>query len=277
MSSITDKELRNLARRVWRGIELGARRLDRAAQSPSGPVIEPVDPDQMPSQIVGLSLKGVADHARTMSIVITDLRIGPSTATVARGAMENFARLHWISIGETPDAVRARALHVLRKDVRDSGKQARFRSKRPGRQTLTQERYLEATQAGIDELQVPGLDWSVSRAIADISNEKWPQLDPKTPYSTLSAIAHGGVPGLGQLVMDNELRLPRQQVINQVGFVLGVADVAVHTLQRCPLPILPSGCVSARWEPIMTELDSVIKTLMAEDGSAELEQAEHRA
>ncbi|MBF4607282.1 hypothetical protein [Curtobacterium sp. VKM Ac-1393] len=212
-----------------------------------------------------------------MSLAITDLRIGPSTATVARGAMENFARLHWISVGETPDAVRARALHVLRKDVRDSGKQARFRSKRPGRPTLTQEQYLEAIQEGIDELQVPGLDWSVSRAIADISKEKWPQLDPKTPYSTLSAIAHGGVPGLGQLVVDNELQLPRQQVINQVGFVLGVADVAVHTLQRCPLPILPPGCVSGQWESIMTELDSVIKTLMAEDGLGESEQAEPRA
>lgn len=276
MSSVTDEELRGLARRVWRGIEMGARRLNRAAQSPSGPTVEPVDPDQMPSQIVGLSLKAVADHARTMSMVIMDPTIGPSTATVARGAMENFARVHWITVGENADSVRARALHVLRKDVNDSGREARFRSRKPGRLTLTQQQYLDATQAGIDELQVPGLDWKVSRALQDISKEKWPQLDPKVPYSTLSAIAHGGVPGLGQLVVDNELRLPRQELINQVGFVLGVADVAVHTLQRCPLPILPPGCVPAQWESIMVELVGVIKQLMAQDTAAAPEETTTR-
>lgn len=222
----------------------------------------------MPSQIVALSLEAVADHARTMSMIITEPTIGPSTATVARGAMENFARLHWITVGETPDSVRARALHVLRKDVHDSGKEARFRSRRPGRPTLTQQEYLDATQAVIDELQVPNLDWKISVAIQDITREKWPDLHPKVPYSTLSAIAHGGVPGLGQLIVDNELRLPRQEVINQVGFVLGIADVAVHTLQRCPLPILPPGCVPAQWESIMIELDDVIKKLMAQDTAA---------
>ncbi|PZF26899.1 hypothetical protein DEJ05_08315 [Curtobacterium sp. MCLR17_045] len=276
MSSVTDEELRRLARTVWRGIERGARRLDRACQSPRGPGNDPVDPIQMPSQIVGLSLKAVADHARTMSMVITDPTIGPSTATVARGAMENFGRLHWITVGENADSVQARSLHVLRKDIHDSGKQACFRSRKPGRPTLTQPEYLHATQAVIDELQVPGLDWSVSRALQDISKEKWPQLDPKVPYSTLSAIAHGGVPGLGQLVVDNELRLPRQELINQVGFVLGVADVAVHTLQRCPLPILPPGCVPAQWESIMIELDGVIKQLMAQDTAAAPEETTTR-
>jgi hypothetical protein len=230
----------------------------------------------MPSQIVALSLEAVADHARTMSMVITDPTIGPSTATVARGAMENFGRLHWITVGENDDSVRARALQVLRKDVRDSGKDALFRSRRPGRAPLTQQQYLDATQAGIDELQVPNLDWKVSVALQDISKEKWPDLDPKLPYSTLSAIAHGGVPGLGQLVVDNELRLPRQQVINQVGFVLGVADVAVHTLQRCPLPILPPGCVPAQWESIMIELDGVIKRLMEQDGTVAPEETTTR-
>jgi hypothetical protein len=272
MSSVTDEEVRRLARTVWRGIEQGALRLKRAVQSPT-PNGDLIDPDQIPSQIVGSSLMAAADHARTMAIVITEPRIGPSTATVARGALENFARIHWVSSGQTPDDVRARALHVLRKDVNDSKRASDFESQRPDRATLTGDEYIAAIKEHIDELAVPGLNWTISKALEEISIEKWPELEPKAPYSTLSAVAHGGLPGLGLFVVDNELRLPRQEVINQVGFVLGIADVAIHALQRCPLPVVPENQVHEQWEHCIANVTPAVRGLMAEDTAVPSERA----
>lgn len=266
LSSVTDEALRRLARSAWRGIEQGARRVEGAKRGPSGVAAEPVDPEFLPVHIMGLNLLAAADHARMMSAVITDTKLGPSAATIARGALENFARVHWISVGATGDEVKARALHVLRKDVQDSPWTSNFTSKHPERLPISRRRYIDVIEGHLGDLGVRGLNWSVSQAIADLSEKQWQHFDPRVPYSNLSSIAHGGLPGLAMLVADGQtLRLPRQEVINQVGVVLGVADKAVHALQRCPLPILPEQCVPEQWESLMVELNPTILKLKAED------------
>jgi hypothetical protein len=266
-ATVSDEALRSHARRVWRGIEQGALRLERNIRSPAGAAAVPIDPEFLPSHIIGLNLLAAADHARTMAAVITDPKLGPSAATVARGVVENLARVHWISVGETGDEVKARALHVLRKDVQSSARTTRFTAKRPDHPSMTHDEYAELIKERIDSLAVPGLNWSVSTAIDNIAREQWRHFEPRIPYSNLSLIAHGHLPGLAMLIRGDHktMRLPRQEVINQVGVVLAITDKAVHALQRCPLPILPKGCVPEQWETITLELMPAIQTLMAED------------
>ncbi|MFJ4295389.1 hypothetical protein [Curtobacterium sp. NPDC089689] len=199
--------------------------------------------------------------------MITDPKLGPSAATVARGVVENLARVHWISVGTTGSEVKARALHVLRKDVQSSARTTRFTAKRPDRPPMTRNEYAALIKERIDSLDVSGLSWSVSTAIDDIARQQWRHFEPRIPYSNLSSIAHGHLPGLAMLIRGDHktMRLPRQEVINQVGVALAISDRAVHALQRCPLPLLPKSCVPEQWESITLALMPAIQTLMAED------------
>jgi len=260
----SDAEVRSLARSLWKGIEQGADALAPEIRTRSLDWEGQIDPDFLLSQMIAMNLLAVGDHARSMSTLILSPKLGPSSATIARGAVESLARIRWVTIGATPDEVRVRALSVLHSDVEKSA----FASEFVGVEgELDRREFLALVTAQKRAINATAPSWALGTAVRDAAADAWGNvdLDEWTPYSQLSSFAHGMMPALGSLLADGRLRLPRQEVVNHAAFVLGIADRAVHVLGRCPLPLLPDGTVAQLWESIALRLEPLRRQLAEED------------
>lgn len=256
--------MRSLARSLWGGLEKGADKLAPLIRTRELDWAELLDDDAVASSMVAMSLLAVADHARSMTALVLSPKLGPSSATVARGAFEALARIRWISLGETADEVRARALAALHDDVSRSAHATEFIS---ASGEIGRDAYIALVNQHIRALGVQRPTWSLGIATREAAIEAWghADLDEWMPYSQLSSSAHGMMPALGSLLLNGRLRLPRQEIVNHIGFVYGVADRTVHALGDCPLPFLEEGTVEKVWESITTKLEPLRLQLAEED------------
>lgn len=263
----SDPEVRSLARSLWKGVEQGADALAHEVRTRSVNWEGQIDPDSVLSQMVAMNLLAVGDHARSMHALILSPKLGPSSATIARGAVESLARIRWVSLGATPDEVRVRALSVLRVDVDKSAFSTEFVG---ANGELNRRDFLALVKAEKDAIDATAPEWRLGTAVREAAADAWgnADLDEWTPYSQLSSVAHGMMPALGSFLEDGWLRLPRQEVVNHAAFVLGIADRAVHALGRCPLPLLPQGTVERVWELITLRLEPFRRQLAEEDNGA---------
>lgn len=260
----TDKEVRSLAGSLWKGIERGADALAAEIRSRDLDWEGQIDPDFVLSQMIAMNLLAVGDHARTMKTLILSPKLGPSSATIARGAVESLARIRWVTIGATADEVRVRALSVLHSDVNKSAFATEFVGVEG---ELDRREYLDLVTAQKRAINATAPSWALGTAVREAAADAWgnADLDGWTPYSQLSSFAHGMMPALGALLADGQLRLPRQEIVNHAAFVLGIADRAVHVLGRCPLPLLHEGTVAQLWESITLRLEPLRRQLAEED------------
>lgn len=261
----SDAEVRSLARSLWRGLEQGTDALARLIRARELDFTGQVNPDFVLSQMVAMNLLSVADHARSMCALTLAPKLGPSSATVARGALEPLARVRWIVLGESENEVLARALVALHSDVSESAHVTEFIG---AEGDLDRREYLAIVSEHLNRLDVqPRPQWGLRKAAKEASAEAWGDsgLDDWTPYSQLSSTAHGMMPALGALLQDGLLRLPRQEIVNHIAFVYGIADRTVHALARCPVPLLGLEAVVTVWEPITIKLEPLRRQLMEED------------
>jgi len=260
----TDATIRSLARRIWRGMEQGAEALARGVQEPTPDWENPFDPDHVASQMFGLNFLAVGDHARSMGALLLSPKLGPSSATIARGAVESLARIRWICVGETQESVRVRALTVLHADVAKTA----FSQQYLGDDGLLDRRaYLDRVDEAITKLAQPRPNWAVGTAIREAAGDAWGDagLDDRIPYSMLSSMAHGTMPALSSLAHGDRLHLTRQEIVNHAAFVLGIADRTVRALLRCPLAFMPISTVERVWVPIIKRIEPLRLQLAEED------------
>lgn len=157
------------------------------------------DVDFVLAEMVQLNLLAVADHARSMTVLAVRPKLGPSSATVTRGAVESLARIRWVSSGTTENECRLRALVVLHADVNDAAFATQFIG---ADREIDREEYLAVVTAQIKTFDLARPKWRLRRAVREAVDEAWrsARLDDWTPYSQLSAAAHGMQPALGALL-----------------------------------------------------------------------------
>lgn len=262
----SDAEARSLARSLWGGVEAATDALAREMQRPPIDPSKPFDVDFVLAEMVQLNLLAVADHARSMTLLAVQPKLGPSSATIARGAVESLARIRWVAAGTTEDELRMRALVVLHSDVDHAAFATEFIG---ADRHFDRREYLALVTAQIKTLGLPRPKWALRNAVREAADEVWRTagLDDWTPYSQLSAAAHGMQPALGALLGAEGLRLPRQEIVNHIGFTYGIADRALRRLQNCPLPLLANGALERTWLAQTQRLTPIWTKLKEEDNA----------
>ncbi len=260
----SDAEVRSLARSLWGGVAAATDALAREVHRPPINPGKSFDVDFVLAEMVQLNLLAVADHARSMTVLAVRPKLGPSSATVTRGAVESLARIRWVSSGTTENECRLRALVVLHSDVNDAAFATQFIG---ADREMDREEYLAVVTTQIKTFDLARPKWRLRQAVREAVDEAWrsARLDDWTPYSQLSAAAHGMQPALGALLTTGGLQLPRQEIVNHIGFTYGIADRALRHLQDCPLSLLAEGALERTWLEQTRRLMLIWRKLQEED------------